>query len=130
MATTAQFVRFAVVGAAGFVVDAAALHLAIHELDTGLYLGRVISYLSAATATWALNRRFTFYEQRDHLLIREWSKFLSANLAGGSINYAVYALLVSASAVVAAWPIIGVAAGSMAGLVVNFFLSKRLVFNK
>lgn len=122
-----QFLRFAAVGVAGFLVDTAALYLAIH-FGAGLYAGRVISYLAAATSTWALNRHFTFKAHQDSNLLREWSKFLAANLVGGLVNYATYAALVSSSQTVAAWPILGVAAGSVAGLTVNFTLSRRLVF--
>ncbi len=47
---------------------------------------------------------------------------------GGVINWATYAIFVSVSALVFAHPVIGVAAGSLAGLVVNFTLSRRFVF--
>jgi putative flippase GtrA len=129
-AANLQFLRFAMVGAAGFVVDAASLHFAIHEVGAGLYMGRLFSYLIAATFTWALNRRYTFHSQRDHKVVREWLKFLAANTAGGLINYAVYAILVDRFDFVSIWPVIGVAAGSVAGLVTNFSLSRRLVFNR
>lgn len=125
-----QFLRFAIVGAAGFLVDAGALYLAVHPLRAGLYSGRVLSYLAAATFTWALNRRYTFHSQRNHNLAREWLRFLAANAAGGLLNYTVYAVLINAFQFVAKWPVIGVAAGSMAGLIANFILSRRLVFNR
>jgi putative flippase GtrA len=125
-----QFLRFAIVGAAGFVVDAGSLHLVVHELGVGLYTGRLMSYLTAATFTWALNRRYTFHAQRDHNPTREWLRFLAANAAGGLLNYTVYVVLISAFEIVARWPVIGVAAGSMAGLIANFVLSKRLVFKR
>jgi putative flippase GtrA len=124
-----QFLRFAIVGAAGFVVDAATLHLVVHQIGGGLYVGRLVSYLTAASFTWALNRRYTFHDQRDRKMIREWLRFLAANAAGGLINYTVYVVLVNAFDMVSMWPVIGVAAGSMAGLIANFILSRRLVFN-
>jgi putative flippase GtrA len=116
------------IGVIGFLIDTAALFLAMRYLGAGHYTGRVLSYLLAATSTWALNRRFTFHSRRSPSRLREWAKFFSANAAGGLINYSVYALLVSASQTVAAWPILGVAAGSVAGLAVNFQLSRRVVF--
>ncbi len=124
-----QFLRFALVGVAGFVVDAATLHAAIRFLGAGLYVGRVLSYLMAATATWALNRRYTFVDRGNSRLLHEWLKFLAANAVGGVVNYLTYAALVKASALVATWPVLGVGAGSIAGLVVNFTLSRRLVFS-
>ncbi|MGE0114236.1 MAG: GtrA family protein [Steroidobacteraceae bacterium] len=125
-----QFLRFALVGVAGFVVDAATLYMVMHTLGAGHYSGRAVSYLAAATSTWALNRRYTFIDRRDSNLLREWLKFLAANAAGGLVNYSVYAALVGTSGLVAAWPVLGVGAGSIAGLAVNFTLSRHLVFNK
>lgn len=122
--------RFALVGAAGFLVDAGTLHLAIGEIGAGLYSGRVLSYLAAATVTWGLNRRYTFREQRDPNRAREYSRFLVANAAGGLINYTVYAASINFSQLVREWPIMAVAAGSLAGLISNFTLSRRFVFSR
>ena len=125
-----QFLRFAIVGAAGFLVDAGSLHLVVHDLGVGLYTGRLMSYLAAATFTWALNRRYTFHAQRDHNPTREWLRFLAANAAGGLLNYTVYAVLINTFQIVALWPVIGVGAGSMAGLIANFLMSRHLVFKR
>ena len=82
----------------------------------------------AATTTWALNRCFTFRGQHDGTLLRQWAKFIAANAFGGLINYGTYAVLVAATALVAAHPFLGVAAGSIAGMFFNFAASKKLVF--
>ena len=55
-------------------------------------------------------------------------RYLAANLVGGIVNYSIYAYLVSMFAFVRAYPVLGVAAGAMAGLGVNFTLSKFVVF--
>jgi putative flippase GtrA len=128
--TREQFLRFAVVGAAGFAVDSAALYIAMQWLHSGHYLGRLISYLIAATFTWAMNRRFTFAGQVTRRRLSQWLKFLAVNSTGGAANYAVYALLVGTSMLVTEWPVIGVAAGSVAGLAINFILSRKLVFEQ
>jgi putative flippase GtrA len=125
---TRQLVAFSFVGAIGFVVDASVLYLAMHLLSAGLYGGRLVSYLAAATTTWALNRRYTFHAQRSPNKWAEWGRFLSANTVGGLVNYTTYALLVTLSPTAAAYPVLGVAAGSVAGLAVNFSLSRYLVF--
>jgi len=123
-----QFLRFAAIGTCGVVVDAAALYVAMHGLGLDHYSGRVASWLVAATFTWAMNRRFTFQDNRPPLA--QWGKFLAANAFGGLVNYGVYALLVYASPIVAAYPVIGVGAGSLAGLVFNFSASKWMVFRR
>ena len=50
------------------------------------------------------------------------------NLAGFTLNYGTYALMVASMPVVAAYPILGVAAGSIVGMFANFAVSRRLVF--
>jgi len=123
------FLSFAIIGVAGFVVDSIILLGVVWGFGVGLYLGRVFSFLGAATFTWAMNRRFTFRTHGNNKL-REWGRFLVANSAGGLVNYAVYATLIAGSATVAALPVLGVAAGSIAGLSINYMLSKRAVFVK
>jgi putative flippase GtrA len=125
---TRQFLSFSVVGTIGFVVDTATLYFAMGQLGLGLYSGRVISYLVAATSTWALNRRFTFRQQRSTNRLGEWGRFLGANAFGGLVNYGVYAALVTLNDTASAHPVIGVAAGSVAGLLVNFSASRYVVF--
>jgi putative flippase GtrA len=123
-----EFLRFGVVGTAGFVVDTAVLYGAL-ALGAGLYGGRAVSYLTAATATWLLNRAWTFRGrgtgQKAH---RQWALFVVVNLGGFVLNYGTYALLVAFVPVVAAHPVLGVAAGSLAGMFSNFVLSRQLVF--
>jgi putative flippase GtrA len=123
-----RFVRFALVGCVGFCVDVAALYVSMHLLKTGPYSGRVVSYLSAVTCTWFLNRNLTFVESRSDQLAAEWLRFTVLNLSGGVVNYAVYALCVRLLGQ-AALPVLGVALGSLAGLCVNYVASRRFVFN-
>ena len=127
---TKQLLSFSLVGIIGFFVDASTLYLALHLLGADLYGGRAISYLAAATTTWALNRRYTFRDARSPGRLAEWARFLAANSVGGLVNYGTYALLVTVLPVAAAHPVLGVAAGSVAGLAVNFFLSRSLVFKR
>jgi len=128
--TRQQLLRFTLVGAAGFLVDAGALVLATKGLGLGLYSGRVFSYLCAATFTWICNRRFTFTSDGQDNRLIQWLRFLGANAIGGAVNYGVYAVLVAFTDVGAAWPVIGVAAGSLAGLLFNFAASKFWVFKR
>lgn len=129
-----QFLRFGVVGTVGFVVDTAVLY-AMLALGAGPYAGRIPAYLAAATTTWALNRRWTFRDTgRDAgrnaggAAGRQWAAFVVLNLGGFVLNYGTYAALVRFVPVVAAHPILGVAAGALAGMTGNFLLSRRFVF--
>lgn len=119
------FLRFALVGVAGFCVDSAVLYAVKGAL--GLYVGRLASYFVAATATWALNRRFTFVATKHTRKFKQWLEFLAANAVGAVVNYGVYSAAVTWTAA-AQMPVLGVAAGSIAGLVFNFTVSKAWVF--
>jgi len=123
-----EFVRFGLVGVVGFLVDAGALTLAVgYSFD--LYSARVISFSCAVTTTWFLNRVFTFRSTSANL-VGQWARFALVNAIGGLLNYGTYALLVWQVALVSIEPIIGVAAGSIVGMIVNFTLSKHYVFNQ
>lgn len=122
-----QFLRFGVVGAGGFLVDTAVLYLALWA-GAGLYAGRVVSYVGAASFTFLLNRAWTFRGAPKRHAGRQWALFLVVNLIGFALNYGTYAVLVAVSPLAAAHPVLGVAAGSIAGLGGNFLASRRFVF--
>jgi putative flippase GtrA len=138
-----QILTFGLIGVGGAVVDMATLWAAIHLAGLNPYAGRVVSFLAAATFTWWMNRTFTFRDASRRAALRQWARFIAANSLGGLVNYAIFAATVAFGPGVAAWllggiwqvpdalwPFLGVAAGSLAGMVFNFVLSKFLVFRR
>lgn len=125
---TSQFIRFSIVGVAGFIADTAILYLIVYLLGQDPYVSRVISYLGAATTTWILNRKYTFESVVSSLPHREWIHYILVNAFGGIVNYGVYSILITYSALVREFLVIGVAAGALSGLVLNFTMSKFWVF--
>jgi putative flippase GtrA len=123
-----QIFSFGVIGCIGFVVDTFVLYLAIF-LGTGLYLGRILSYLAAVTVTWALNRRFTFARTNGGNALSEWARFSVSQLSGATINLGAYAALVHSSRYCAQHPVVAVAVGSLAGMMINFAVARRYVFS-
>lgn len=123
-----RLLRFGVAGVIGFVVDAGVLMVLIATFGIGPYLARVPSFLAAATATWLVNRYWTFADRRNAARGAEWGRYVLAMLGGGAVNYAVYATLVATVDTVRIWPVLGVAAGSLAGMVVNFASSNWWIF--
>ncbi len=121
-----QFLRFGTVGVAGFVVDTATVYASRGVL--GLYGAGMLAYLTAASATWALNRAWTFRGMGSGPAHRQWMKFMAANTVGFTLNRGTYVLLVTFMAAAAAQPVIATAGGAIAGMFVNFSLSRRLVF--
>jgi putative flippase GtrA len=55
-----RFLRFAMVGGAGFLIDAGLLFVLHHRAGLDPFLARSISLPVAAFSTWRLNRRVTF----------------------------------------------------------------------
>lgn len=123
-----ELVRFAIIGTIGFVADASALKFIVWLAGLDLYSARIFSFLVAATVTWSLNRKFNFKQARAESAFRQWLRFLGANSLGFVANYGTYAALVTFVPPVAASPVLGVAAGSIAGLAFNFVVNKFWVF--
>ena len=94
----------------------------------GPYVGRLVSYLIAATGTWSLNRRFTFPANGTDRWHHEWARYVTVNVVGAGVNYGAYAFCVWSSALVQQYLILGVVVGSAFGLAVNFTASRYLVF--
>jgi putative flippase GtrA len=122
----AQFMRFAVVGVAGLIVDTATVYGLRHSL--GLYGAGLVAYVTSATCNWVLNRAWTFRGQGSGTAHRQWGLFMLTNLAGFVLNRGTYVILVTFVAAAAGQPVIATAAGSLAGMFVNFSLSRRVVF--
>jgi len=123
-----QFIRFALVGTAGFVVDVATLQGVMWLAGVDPYLGRFLSYLVAATCTWWMNRKFTFPDAEQTRLHKQWARFVAVNGAGGVMNFLTYFVVLSVAGEVAWGPASGVAAGSIAGLFFNYTASRLWVF--
>jgi putative flippase GtrA len=127
-----RFLRFGLVGGAGFVVDEAVLAFGHYLAGLDRFSARAISILCAMTFTWWGNRNLTF---ADHAatggaaeLGREWFKFVLANAVGAVVNYGAYSLLVGFAPAPLSNPLLAAAVGVGIGLVFNFTLSKRFVF--
>ncbi len=122
----AQFVQFATVGVAGLMVDAVVVYSTRDW--AGLYAAGLLSYLVAVTVTWALNRMWTFRGLGQGSALRQWARFVVANLLGFVLNRGTYFTLVTVSPLCADQPIYAVAAGAVAGMFANFNLSRGVVF--
>jgi putative flippase GtrA len=122
----AQFLRFGTVGLMGLVVDTATVYALRYRL--GLYGAGLVAYGIAATVTWLFNRIWTFQGQGSGTARAQWLRFLAANFVGFLLNRGTYAVLIATVAIAARQPVIATSAGAIAGMFVNFGLSRRLVF--
>ena len=126
-----SFVRFAAVGAAGYLVNAAALTLFTRYLGLGVDAALACSIFAAMCFTWLGNRTLTFASRRARgarATFEEWLRFVGANLLGAVVNYGVALALVHYGPGWLGNPYSAQACGVLAGLVFNFTLSRLLVF--
>jgi putative flippase GtrA len=124
-----ELIRFLIAGVLGFVVDAGVLYLGL-AVGLGYFAGRAVSFLCAVWATWQINRRYTFTSNTRGSAWVEWWRYLAAMSIGGVVNYSAYSATVLTLRSVTFLPLISVAIGSLAGLVVNFATAKLWVFKQ
>lgn len=121
------FLRFALVGVCGLVVDMAILWVCLPLI--GPFAGRVVSFTAAVATTWALNRSFTFAANaRKTRLFGEFGRYFASMVGGGALNYGSYALLVGFVDLFTRYPLLAVAVGAVVGMAANFTLAKKFVF--
>jgi putative flippase GtrA len=126
-----SILRFAVVGACGYVVGATVLAVTTGPLKLDFAAGNALSIFIAMAFTWQGNRYFTFPERRARGLagaLQEWLKFMGANAVGALANYLTALLLVHYAAAPFSNKFLAQAIGVLVGLIFNFTLSKTLVF--
>ena len=122
-----RFLRFCLVGAGGFLVDAGLLQALVTLAGANPFVARVASFLAAATFTWRLNRHFTFAIGQA-ARGREWAGYVAAMSLGAAVNYGAFAATLLLMPFALHQPWVGVAVGSVAGLAVNYLTSSRIVF--
>ena len=119
--------RFAIFGGVALAIDLAALASATRLLGLNPYLGRVVSFLIAATVAWFLHRRFTFRSngRRRHWLL-QWFIFLCANTLGFSVNVTIYVIFLE----MVSWttPEISLLIASATAMVINYVLNASITF--
>jgi putative flippase GtrA len=125
-ATAVQFMKFGAVGTVGFLTDTAIVYALRDTL--GLYVAGMVSYVLAASGNWVLNRVWTFRGQGSGPAHRHWATFIVANSFGLVLNRGTYVALIATVPLCVKAPVLAVAAGSVAGMIVNFTLSRRMVF--
>jgi putative flippase GtrA len=115
------------VGGIGFCVDGGLLTVL---MDAGFdVLGaRSVSFLSAVTCTWLLNRLWTFRLQGQPRVRREYASYLAAQTIGALINLAVFFVLIEIHPFLRDRPLIPLAFGAAVSLAFNYAVSRKYVF--
>jgi len=120
-----RFLRFAIVGAIGFGVDAGGLALLLAETPLGPFVSRVISIALAMVATWMLNRAFTFGPS-DRSVAEEGARYGAVAIAVAGFNWLLYSSLVIL--VPAIGPLGALVIASGAAMALSYLGYSRAVF--
>jgi putative flippase GtrA len=122
------FLRFGMVGVAGFAVDYCVLYSLVSFAGVGRIAARFVSFPIAVLATWLLNRNFTFRQPTVHGPVRQAMLYAAVQGAGGVANLAVYSAAIAMVPFLKEALIAPLALGSAAGLCLTFAGSKYLAF--
>lgn len=123
-----RLLRFCLVGCIGFAIDGGLVYLLVsYGMDP--YLVRAVSFPTAVSATWYLNRHWAFgIDSAVPGKGRDYRRYVLVQTVGALGNYFVYALLLVYLSHTAANALAALAIGSLLGLVINYSGSRWWVF--
>ncbi|WP_158603842.1 GtrA family protein [Acidovorax sp. 94] len=124
---TRDFSRFVVVGGLGFCIDAGLLTILIED-NLDVMLARSCSFFVAVSATWMLNRLWTFNSGGFLSIRREYAYYFSVQILGAAINLSIFFILIDFCPEFLDIPLIPLAFGAIASLMFNYVVSKKIVF--
>ena len=85
-----RFVKFAIVGAIGALVDFGVLNLGIQVFGLEKWLANTFSFSTAVVSNFVWNRLWTYPESRAEPLLGQLGQFFAVNLVGLGINQAIF----------------------------------------
>lgn len=88
-----RFLKFAVVGAIGAVVDFGVANFLVHYLNFSLVVGGTISFICAIISNFTLNRVWTYPDSRSKSIVRQLMEFTVVSLAGLLIRVPILAIV-------------------------------------
>jgi len=120
---------FGAAGFLGYVVDL--ITTLSFEPLMGHYISRIPAFVFASTTTWLFNRSITFRHRKSGKNLRtEWLHYQGLMIGGLSVNYLVYAVMVTLLPEGVSTITIAVAAGSLAGMFINFVTSSKFIYKR
>lgn len=129
MPVRAQLARFALVGATGFAIEAVLLHLLVSGAGWSPFEGRALSFPVAVTATFLLNRAWTFRGRLFTSPLWALGKYTVIQVIGALLNLLVYFTVLGLFDDLHAMPVLALAFGAAAGLLFNFSAARGWVFH-
>ena len=121
--------KFALVGAVGFAVDAGLLILLFDIARLDLESSRIAAFVCAASTNWFFNRVYTFADRdRRGRKSLQWMRFVTSAVISAIPNLGVFFLLMRAFPETTVYALLAMCCGILAGYTCNYQLSRRWVF--
>jgi putative flippase GtrA len=125
---TMRLLSFGLVGGVGFIVDGGILQVLYSFAGMDAIAARAISFPSAVTATWLLNKRITFRDRNVQRRANRYALYFVGQILGALINVLVYVVAIRTWPTIAHRPLIPLAAGSAVAMFFNYAWANLLVF--
>jgi putative flippase GtrA len=117
---TLSLIKFTLIGAVGFSIDAGILYVGVYILFTPLVVTRDLSILISVLATWILNRRWTFNLRKKESAWIELFKYLGSRSLGAAANLGIFTSLVSFAPIPFNEPIVATPLSSAMTMLINY----------
>lgn len=88
-----RFLRFAVVGAIGAIIDFGIANLLVHAVSASLVLAGTISFICAVLSNFTWNRYWTYPDSRSKPIVHQLTQFTIVSVAGLVIRVPVLQFL-------------------------------------
>jgi putative flippase GtrA len=92
------------------------------------YFARLLSFAVAVTATWLLNRHWTFRDRKSPARGVEYMRYLTVQTSGALINLSVYSACLFFSEWMLSNPVAALAVGSGVAMVYNYLGAHHFAF--
>jgi putative flippase GtrA len=119
-----MFLKFLVVGGAGFVIDAS-INYGLIQAGVDGKIARVPAIASAMLFTWLANRQFT-YATAEKRSLKEALRYMAVAAVMACFNYAIYVVLLKFGV----WSVAAVTIATLCQTVVSFHAYRRIVFTR
>ena len=125
-----QFIKFAVTGGLGTITNIIIFFLLADKLNLSEIPVSIFCFLIAVTQNYIINHKWSFRQNtlKEKLSFKKWSFFVTGSLLGLAVNVVVMKLMITY--INLPYKFIAQAVGILTGMIINFSVSKKLVFAK
>ncbi len=125
-----RILGFSIIGGGGFFVHATMVLLQTSLLRINPVIAWFPAFLAAVIFTWLMNRFLTFRGLGNHSKAQEAGRYFVIQSIGASINFAIYASLVTKASGLFSNPLFALVCGAGTAFLFNYSALRALVFRQ